>query len=135
VQTAIWARAGVVYDSDNDRLFMATGNGDYDGNTGGHEWGDSVFALHPDASLMTGAPFLFQAHAFTAWLLLAIWPFTRLVHAWSIPIAYLGRAPILYRSRAAARRSDKPGQPSAPGTAAATSSSVFPETATDRPTR
>ncbi|HXY41377.1 MAG TPA: PQQ-binding-like beta-propeller repeat protein [Vicinamibacteria bacterium] len=46
-QTAIWARAGVVYDSDNDRLFMATGNGLYDGHL---YWGDSVFALHPDGS-------------------------------------------------------------------------------------
>jgi hypothetical protein len=34
-----------------------------------------------------------------AWLLLAIWPFTRLVHARSVPVAYIGRAPILYRSR------------------------------------
>jgi len=51
VQTAIWARAGVVYDSDNGRIFMATGNGDYDGNVAGHyDWGDSVFALHPDGT-------------------------------------------------------------------------------------
>ncbi|MGZ4382260.1 MAG: respiratory nitrate reductase subunit gamma [Gaiellaceae bacterium] len=48
---------------------------------------------------MANAAFIFQAHALTAWLLLAIWPFTRLVHAWSVPVTYLGRAPILYRSR------------------------------------
>jgi len=56
VQTAIWARSGVVYDADDDRLFMATGNGDYDGNVGGHEWGDSVFALHPDGTGSGGNP-------------------------------------------------------------------------------
>jgi outer membrane protein assembly factor BamB len=56
VQNAIWARAGVVYDSDNDKLFMATGNGDYDGNTGGHDWGDSVFALRPDGTGNGGNP-------------------------------------------------------------------------------
>ncbi|HEX3525725.1 MAG TPA: PQQ-binding-like beta-propeller repeat protein [Thermoanaerobaculia bacterium] len=57
VQTAIWARSGVVYDSDNEKLFMATGNGDYDGNTvGGHEWGDSVFALHTDGTGSGGVP-------------------------------------------------------------------------------
>jgi len=51
VQTAIWARAGVVYDSDNDMIFMATGNGTFDGNLPGHfGWGDSVFALHPDGT-------------------------------------------------------------------------------------
>ena len=52
----------------------------------------------PRAS-MADVPLLFQAHAFTAWLLFAIWPFTRLVHAWSVPIAYFRRAPIVYRSR------------------------------------
>jgi nitrate reductase gamma subunit len=29
-----------------------------------------------------------------------VWPFTRLVHAWSVPVAYLRREPIVYRSRA-----------------------------------
>jgi outer membrane protein assembly factor BamB len=56
VQTAIWARAGAVYDASLDRLFMATGNGDYDGNAGGHEWGDSVFAIHPDGTGSGGLP-------------------------------------------------------------------------------
>jgi hypothetical protein len=50
VQTAIWARAGVVYDSALDLIFMATGNGTFDANTGGNDWGDSVFALHPDGT-------------------------------------------------------------------------------------
>jgi nitrate reductase gamma subunit len=48
---------------------------------------------------MTGAPFVYQLHAVAAWLILAIWPFTRLVHAWSIPLQYLGRPHILYRRR------------------------------------
>lgn len=48
VQTAIWARPGAVYDPSLDLLFMSTGNGDYDASTGGYDWGDSVFALHPD---------------------------------------------------------------------------------------
>ena len=48
VQSAIWARAGVVYDSDNDRLYLGTGNGDF--TPGQFHWGDSIFALHPDGS-------------------------------------------------------------------------------------
>ncbi len=56
VQTAIWARAGIVYDPSLDRIFMATGNGNYDGNTGGHNWGDSTFALHPDGTGSGGLP-------------------------------------------------------------------------------
>jgi nitrate reductase gamma subunit len=62
-------------------------------------WFRGIFGFDPDGSLIANAPFIFQAHAFTAWLLLAIWPFTRLVHSWSVPVAYLGRAPILYRAR------------------------------------
>jgi nitrate reductase gamma subunit len=63
-------------------------------------WFRGVFGFRPDGELMVSAPFVFQAHAFTAWLLFAIWPFMRLVHAWSVPLAYFRRAPILYRSRA-----------------------------------
>jgi len=63
-------------------------------------WFRGIFALQPHESLMANASFVFQAHAVSTWLLLAVWPFTRLVHAWSVPVGYLGRAPILYRSRA-----------------------------------
>lgn len=62
-------------------------------------WFRGVFAFSPDPELMTGAPFLFQAHAVTAWLLFAVWPFSRLVHAWSIPVSYLARSWIPFRSR------------------------------------
>jgi len=63
-------------------------------------WFRGIFLLQPHQELMANASFIFHAHAVTAWLLLAIWPYTRLVHAWSIPIAYVTRAPIVYRSRA-----------------------------------
>ncbi|RDI73502.1 narI: respiratory nitrate reductase, gamma subunit [Gaiella occulta] len=63
-------------------------------------WFRGIFTLQPDGELMVGAPIVFQLHVITAWLLLAVWPFTRLVHVWSVPVTYLGRAPILYRRRA-----------------------------------
>lgn len=62
-------------------------------------WFRGVFAFDPDAELMAGAPLVFQLHAVSAWLLLAVWPFSRLVHAWSVPLAYVRRSHILYRSR------------------------------------
>ena len=40
-------------------------------------WFRGVFTFDPDPDLMSGAPFLFQAHAVSAWLLFAVWPFTR----------------------------------------------------------
>lgn len=63
-------------------------------------WFRSIFAFDPNATLMVGAPFVFQLHAVVAWLLFLVWPFTRLVHAWSIPLGYLlRRSHVLYRSR------------------------------------
>jgi nitrate reductase gamma subunit len=66
-------------------------------------WFRGLFMLQPHEDLMAGASLVFQAHALTAFLLFAIWPFTRLVHVWSVPVTYIGRAPILYRSRSEAR--------------------------------
>jgi len=62
-------------------------------------WFRGLFLLDPNPSLMTGAPLIYQLHALAAMLLFALWPFSRLVHAWSAPIAYLRRSPILYRPR------------------------------------
>jgi len=62
-------------------------------------WFRSIILLHPEPSAMVGIPILYQLHAVSAWLLFLVWPFTRLVHAWSIPLQYLGRPFILYRRR------------------------------------
>jgi nitrate reductase gamma subunit len=62
-------------------------------------WFRSVLLLHPQPARMVGAPLVYQLHAVCAWLLLAVWPFTRLVHAWSLPYQYIGRPYILYRRR------------------------------------
>ncbi len=76
--------------------------GGYDYRETVSPWFRGLFLLDPHASLMTGAavPLSYQLHAIGGWLLILIWPFTRLVHAWSVPIAYLRRPPIVYRSRA-----------------------------------
>ncbi|HEX6763458.1 MAG TPA: respiratory nitrate reductase subunit gamma [Gaiellaceae bacterium] len=55
--------------------------------------------VNPKPSLMADAPFAYQLHASLAWLLFAVWPFSRLVHVWSAPVQYIGRPFILYRSR------------------------------------
>ena len=67
-------------------------------------WFRGVFVLDPRADLMVSAPLVYQVHAASAWLLYALWPFSRLVHAWSLPVQYLGRPYILYRSRYASGR-------------------------------
>jgi nitrate reductase gamma subunit len=61
----------------------------------------NLFILNPEPELMTGGhvTFIFQAHVTIVWLLFAFWPFSRLVHAWSVPVDYLRRSPVVYRSR------------------------------------
>ena len=62
-------------------------------------WFRSIFALQPDVAAIDAAPFWFQAHALVAWALIACWPFTRLVHVFSLPLGYLTRPYIVYRTR------------------------------------
>ena len=61
----------------------------------------NLMILNPKPELMTGedVTFIFQAHVTVVWLLVAFWPFSRLVHAWSVPLDYPRRSPVLYRSR------------------------------------
>lgn len=67
-------------------------------------WFRGLFWLQPNTSLMVSAPLIYQVHATAAWFLYALWPFSRLVHVWSLPLQYLGRPWVLYRSRYAAAR-------------------------------
>ncbi|GIH03667.1 nitrate reductase subunit gamma [Rhizocola hellebori] len=66
-------------------------------------WFRSVFAFQPAVDAIAKAPWAFQLHALIAWTLIAAWPFTRLVHAFSLPLGYLARPYIVYRSREASR--------------------------------
>lgn len=61
-------------------------------------WFRTLF-YDPHPSLMARAPVSYQVHAALPWLLYLVWPFSRLVHAWSYPLQYLGRPYILYRRR------------------------------------
>ncbi|HYO20276.1 MAG TPA: respiratory nitrate reductase subunit gamma [Dermatophilaceae bacterium] len=72
-------------------------------------WFRSLFVLQPDVDAMAAAPWTFHIHVLVAMLLFAMWPFTRLVHAFTAPLHYLFRPYVVYRSR-----DDRPG----PGNAA-----------------
>jgi hypothetical protein len=50
VMAGIWARPGVVYDDVTNRLFVTTGNGAYNAQNGGNNWGSSVVALRPNGN-------------------------------------------------------------------------------------
>jgi hypothetical protein len=47
----IWGRSGAVFDPGTSRVFIVTGNGQYNANkSGGHNWGDSILALNRDGT-------------------------------------------------------------------------------------
>ncbi len=50
-QSAIWGRGGAVIDPATGNIFVATGNGPYDGKT---SWADALIELNPDATRMLG---------------------------------------------------------------------------------
>jgi nitrate reductase gamma subunit len=60
-----------------------------------------LFVFNPEPGLMTGddVTLIFQVHVVGVWFLYMLWPFSRLVHAFSVPVAYLKRSPIVYRPR------------------------------------
>jgi nitrate reductase gamma subunit len=62
-------------------------------------WFRSIWILQPRGDLMAQAPTYFQVHVMIGLALFCLWPFTRLVHAFSAPIGYLFRPYVVYRSR------------------------------------
>ncbi|MFC3420328.1 respiratory nitrate reductase subunit gamma [Salinicoccus hispanicus] len=70
---------------------------DFDYRTSISVWLRSLFVFSPDANLMTDVPLSFKIHVLTGFLIFALWPATRLVHAWSLPFNYVGRSYIIYR--------------------------------------
>jgi outer membrane protein assembly factor BamB len=48
-RSGIWARGGAVVDEATESVFATTGNGPYDADSGGHDYGDSVLKLSRDS--------------------------------------------------------------------------------------
>lgn len=67
-------------------------------------WFRSILMFQPDPGPMVKAGLSFKLHALSAMLLFAIWPFTRLVHAWSVPVGFLARPHVVFRRRDAVAR-------------------------------
>ncbi|KKB73093.1 MULTISPECIES: respiratory nitrate reductase subunit gamma [Bacillus] len=63
-------------------------------------WFRSIFLFKPDASLMESVPLWFKIHIVVGYAVFIVWPFTRLVHVFSMPLKYLTRSYVVYRKRA-----------------------------------
>ncbi|MGW4911628.1 respiratory nitrate reductase subunit gamma [Streptomyces sp. NPDC004270] len=62
-------------------------------------WARSLFTLQPKTALMADVPVLYQIHAVIGMTLIALVPYTRLVHMFSAPLQYLFRPYVVYRVR------------------------------------
>ena len=62
-------------------------------------WFRRIWIFQPHGEVMINAPLDYQLHALIGMVLFTLLPFTRLVHIFSAPIAYLFRPYIVYRSR------------------------------------
>lgn len=62
-------------------------------------WFRSLFVFQPKAEYMAEVPLWFKIHIIAAMGLFATWPFTRLVHVFSVPMKYLRRSYVIYRKR------------------------------------
>ncbi|GAA2080637.1 respiratory nitrate reductase subunit gamma [Streptomyces albiaxialis] len=80
------------------KLSHATGEG-YDYRATIAPWLRGVFTLQPDSALMADVPVLYQIHVVVGFALIALIPFSRLIHIFSAPVQYLFRPYIVYRSR------------------------------------
>ncbi|MGW1214074.1 respiratory nitrate reductase subunit gamma [Streptomyces sp. NPDC002499] len=80
------------------KLTHASGDG-YDYRQSIAPWARSLFTLQPRTELMAGVPVLYQIHAVIGMTLIALVPYTRLVHMFSAPVQYLFRPYVVYRSR------------------------------------
>ncbi|OYD06694.1 respiratory nitrate reductase subunit gamma [Paludifilum halophilum] len=69
----------------------------FDYRTTINPWIRGILTFRPDASLMEKVPVAFKIHILLAFGLFAVWPFTRLVHVFSLPITYLSRSYVVYR--------------------------------------
>lgn len=76
----------------------------------------SVFALRPEPSFVAGLPLLVTLHVALAWAIVALIPFTRLIHMFLFPLQYLWRRPqkvvwLTERGKAPARARQAGGVP------------------------
>ena len=63
------------------------------------EWVQSVLTLQADSALLSNVGFIYKLHLFLGMTVFFMFPFTRLVHVWSIPLGYLIRPYQIVRTK------------------------------------
>jgi len=63
------------------------------------DWVQSILYLQPNPDLIRDVSLVYKLHIFVGMSVFLFFPFTRLVHIWSAPIGYLGRAYQIVRTK------------------------------------
>jgi nitrate reductase gamma subunit len=63
------------------------------------EWAQSIVYLHPNPELLRDVDMVYKIHVFCGMSVFLFFPFTRLVHVWSAPFGYIGRAYQIVRAK------------------------------------
>ena len=79
--------------------FLNVDSNGFDYRTTIGPWLRGVLMFMPDPTLMETVPSWFKFHIMSFMGLIAVWPFTRLVHVFSMPIKYLTRNYVVFRKR------------------------------------
>ncbi|WP_037570911.1 respiratory nitrate reductase subunit gamma [Phaeacidiphilus oryzae] len=82
--------------------------GGYDYRVVVSPWFRSLFYLQPKLGLMGSAPAIYRWHVGIGLLLIGVFPYTRLVHAFAVPVQYLFRPYLVYRSRRPLGEEERP---------------------------
>ncbi len=62
-------------------------------------WFRSVLMFKPNPLYMLDVPFILKLHVHMGFFFFGLLPYTKVVHLWSLPLEYLRRNYIIYRSR------------------------------------
>ena len=63
------------------------------------EYVKSIATLSVDPSLLAGVPYTYKLHMLFGMTIFLVFPFTRLVHVWSVPLTYLIRPYQIVRAK------------------------------------
>ncbi|WP_084007210.1 respiratory nitrate reductase subunit gamma [Salisediminibacterium beveridgei] len=89
----------VVVGSGLSATFMNIDSQGFDYRTTISPWFRGLFYFNVQPELMADVPVWFKTHVLASFTFFAIWPFTRMVHVFSLPFMYLTRSPIIFRKK------------------------------------
>ena len=63
------------------------------------EWIQATLALNPNPAMLDNVSFIYKLHLFLGMTVFFLFPFSRLVHVWSVPLGYLFRPYQIVRTK------------------------------------